>query len=102
MESSQEIELKRREFERQKAEAEQKEKEFYDTLNVADKALRGGSYDGAMADYSKALEILSVLGPGWESYIPSIQRTISSIQEKRQFIHHDLKILCLLSPSKCV
>jgi len=85
VESSQELELKRREFERKRAEEEEKEKAFFSTLDNADKTLREGNYNDAINEYSKALEILNSLGKGWESYIPSIQQTITSIQEKKQF-----------------
>jgi hypothetical protein len=84
VESSQEQELKRIEFEKQRAEEAQREKQFYETLDLADKTLREGRHDEAISEYSKALDILKALGPVWDSYVPSIQRTISSIQEKKQ------------------
>jgi len=84
VQSAQELELKRREAETKRAEEIEKEKQFFALLDNADNILQEGNYDNAVREYEKALDMLKVLGTGWESYIPSIQRTISSINEKKQ------------------
>ncbi len=84
MQSAQELELKRREFEAQKMQEAEREKEFFTLLNNADKYLQEIKYENALTEYQKALDTLQALGSGWESYIPTIQTTIASIRQQVQ------------------
>ncbi len=84
VQSAQELEFKRREFEVQKKQEVEKEKEFFAFLDKADKFLQENSYESALIEYQNALDRLQVLGSGWESYIPTIQTTIASIQHQKQ------------------
>jgi len=83
VQSAQESELKRREFEQKRQQEIQKEKEFFAVLDNADKTLQEGDYDTALGEYGKALDILSELGTGWENYIPAIQSTITTMNQRK-------------------
>ncbi|MGV9197922.1 MAG: hypothetical protein ACOC4M_03705, partial [Promethearchaeia archaeon] len=84
VESAQKLEMKRREFEKKKAEQTQKEREFFALLDGADNLLNEMNYEGAIKKYQKALNKLEGLGEGWESYTPTIKNTISVIKKKKQ------------------
>ncbi|MFX0186717.1 MAG: hypothetical protein ACFE8A_03175 [Candidatus Hodarchaeota archaeon] len=86
VESTQESELRRREFEQKRHDEFQKEEEFYAILNEADKLVQQSNYDNAINEYKKALDKLSNMGSGWESYIPTLQETISSIDQRKKAI----------------
>ncbi|MHA1291872.1 MAG: hypothetical protein ACTSQJ_04290 [Promethearchaeota archaeon] len=84
IQTSQEMEIKRKEFEKKRIEEIEKEKQFFAILDKADKILQEGNFNDAIKEYNNALDILRALGSGWESYIPSIEMTISTIKQKNQ------------------
>ena len=91
---SQDLELKSQEFERIRLEEKKSENQFYSILDNADKFLRGNNYDNALNEYKRALDFLKKMGPGWESYIPTVEATISTIeQQKNVFIEKEVETL---------
>ncbi|TFG27953.1 MAG: hypothetical protein EU532_06365 [Promethearchaeota archaeon] len=95
VQSTQEIESRRRDFEKEKLKQTEKESQFFNFLNNADKILKEkGDYAKAIEEYEKAFEKLKELGPGWESYYPTIEATISNIKERKDYqLEQELAIL---------
>ncbi len=86
IQTAQDLELKRKEFERKRAEEIEKEKRFFAVLNEADQILEEkNDYDNAILKYQKALEILKNLESGWETYIPTIKTTIYDIKQRQEY-----------------
>ncbi|MHA1147628.1 MAG: hypothetical protein ACTSR8_05235 [Promethearchaeota archaeon] len=83
VQTAQEMEIKRREFEAQKQLETQKEQAFLTVLDNADKILKQGKYEQAIQEYNKALEMLNTI-PSWQSYVPTIQATLDSIQTLKE------------------
>lgn len=85
VESNKEMESKRVMYERAKREQEKKEKEFFAVLEKADKILQEQKdYNTAIKEYHVALELLSNLGSGWESYVDTIKTTINTIKNLKE------------------
>jgi hypothetical protein len=85
IQTAQNMELRRREFDQKRIKEIEKEKQFNAILKNADKILQEeNDYDGALIEYQKAIEILKDLGSGWETYIPTIKTTISNITQIRK------------------
>ena len=95
VQTAQEFELRRRDFEREKLNQTQKEKLFFNLLDNADKILQEeADYDKSISQYQKALEMLKDLGSGWESYYSTIQSTISNITQRKEYqLEQELEIL---------
>ncbi|MHA1526394.1 MAG: hypothetical protein ACTSQD_05130, partial [Promethearchaeota archaeon] len=84
--SAKTLDLKRREFEQQRIEHIEKEKQFYSLLENADNILEEkNDYDNAIIEYRKAINLLNNMGSGWEIYIPSIESTISNIENRKEY-----------------
>ena len=81
IESSRELESKRVIYEREKREQEEKEREFFDVLEKADKILQEKKdFNTAIKEYHVALELLGDLGSGWGSYVDTIKTTINTVK----------------------
>ena len=94
VETAQESRLRRREFEKIRQEKLQKEQQFFTILDEADKLVQGSKYDNAISEYRNALEMLKTMGSGWESYISTIEYTLTSIeQQKQKLIQRESEIL---------
>ena len=84
--SAKTLNLKRREFEQQKIAQVEKENQFYSLLENADNILEEkNDYDNAIIEYRKALVLLKNMGSGWETHIPSIESTISNIENRKEY-----------------
>ena len=80
VQTAKELEQKRLQFEQKRRKETRKEKEFFTTLDNADKILKEKyDFNKAVVEYQKALELLKGLGGGWESYAGTIKSTIYSI-----------------------
>ena len=98
---SQDLESKRQEFERLRLEEKNSEKQFYSILDNADKFLREKNYDNALKEYKRSLDFLKKMGTGWESYVPTVEATISTIeQQKNAFIEKEEESLRKIEESK--
>jgi len=85
VESSRDLESKRLIYEKAKREQEIKEKEFFSVLDKADKILKEKQdYNAAIKEYHVALDLLSTLGSGWESYTDTIKTTITTIKNLKE------------------
>jgi hypothetical protein len=95
VQTAQEFELRRRDFEQEKLVQSQKEKHFFKLLDDADKILQEeADYNKSISQYEKALGMLKDLGPGWESYYSTIQSTISNIKQRKDYqLEQELEIL---------
>ncbi|MHA1466631.1 MAG: hypothetical protein ACTSP6_00955 [Promethearchaeota archaeon] len=84
--SAKTLDLKRREFEQQRITQIEKENQFYSLIENADKILEEkNDYDNAIIEYRKAIVLLKNMGSGWETYIPSIESTISNIESRKEY-----------------
>jgi hypothetical protein len=85
VQTAKELEQKRLQFEQKRRKENIKEKEFFTTLENADKILKeNNDFNKAVVEYQKALELLKDLGAGWESYAGTIKSTISSINTLKE------------------
>lgn len=85
VESSRDLESKRMIYEQKKKEQEIREKEFFTVLEKADNLLqKARDFNGAIKEYHVALELLSTLGSGWESYSDTIKTTINTIKNLKE------------------
>ncbi len=86
VQTSQDFEIRKKDFEQEKLKQAEREEQFFVQLDKADKILKEEkNYDKAVNEYQKALEMLKSLGAGWESYTPTIQATISNINKRKEY-----------------
>ncbi|MFX1296763.1 MAG: hypothetical protein ACFFD2_18145, partial [Promethearchaeota archaeon] len=86
VQTAQDFEMHKRSFEQEKVRQAKMEEQFFSYLDNADKILQEEkNYDQAINEYQKALEMLQSLGAGWESYIPTIQATISNVKQRKEY-----------------
>ncbi|MFX1353150.1 MAG: hypothetical protein ACFFGP_04240 [Promethearchaeota archaeon] len=82
IQSAKDAEVRRKQYETKRKLQLGKEKEFFNFLDKADDALQNKhDFDKAIIEYQNALELLLDLGPSWESYIPMIKTTITSVKK---------------------
>ncbi|MFX1452710.1 MAG: hypothetical protein ACFFCM_17865, partial [Promethearchaeota archaeon] len=85
VQTAQDFELRRREFEEEKLKQAEREEQFFYLLNNADKILEGErDYDKAIYEYERALKMLKSLGTGWETYTSTIESTIANIKQRKE------------------
>ena len=85
LQSTQDLELRRKELEQKRKEKEKKENEFFTILERADKILQEEKdFDKAINEYQNALEKLKELGAGWEHYISTLKTTITNVRKIKQ------------------
>jgi len=82
VQSAKDAEVRRKDYETKRKLQLEKEKEFFGFLDKADDALQNKhDFDKALIEYQNALGLLFDLGPSWESYIPMIKTTITSVKK---------------------
>ena len=95
VQTAQEFEIRKKDFEQEKLKQAEREEQFFNLLDNADKILQEEkNYDKAVNEYEKALGMLKDLGAGWESYIITIKATISNIKQRKEYqSKNELEIL---------
>ncbi len=81
LESAKELDSRRSLHEEKRIGEAKKEKELFNILSNADTILRAKHYDDAISEYNEALNLIENLGPGWETYISTINNTISNVKK---------------------
>ncbi|MFX0041827.1 MAG: hypothetical protein ACFE8L_02845 [Candidatus Hodarchaeota archaeon] len=85
LQSTHDLESRRRELEEKRKETEKKENEFFTILERADKILQEEKdFDKAISEYQHALETLKEMGGGWEHYRSTIRTTITNVRKIRE------------------
>lgn len=85
LQSTKDLELRRRELEEKRKEKQKKENEFFTILERADKILQEEKdFDKAISEYQNALEMLKELGAGWEYYISTLKTTITNVRKIKE------------------
>ncbi|MFX1407393.1 MAG: hypothetical protein ACFFBW_10575 [Promethearchaeota archaeon] len=81
----QDLQKKRTEYQQKRREELEKEEKFYAILDKADKVLNEErDFDKAILEYQKAIDYLINMSPSWQPYIETINSTISTINKLKE------------------